>query len=152
MFRKPVSVLALVLSVACLVQTIGYFVWSREAMIGTITPFLPSSSRCQIVCMDTSTALTHRQHRVLKDLLRARYKEVYESLEDVPDATWSNDSPEICEIEWRRTASGAFLLNSSYSASRSGTKTGVEETYAWVLFRWVRLRQRLFVETCQVVV
>src|SRR5258706_10374947 len=98
MTRRSVTVCALVLATAGLSQTVGYFMWSRQAMLGTITPFLPAPSRCQIVCMDTSTALTHSQHRALSILLRARYKEVYESLEYVPDADWSNESLNVCEI------------------------------------------------------
>jgi len=63
-----------------------------------------------------------------------------------------DDLEGICVINWDRSASGIFWYQASYSgASSSNVVAGVEETYVWVLFKWVMVKQRLTVGQNEVV-
>ena len=131
-----------VFGVLVCLQIVGYRLWSSQEILNTIVPFLPSRSSCDLVSMDTASKLSPPQRQVLDSLLRARYPEVYQSQDDVPDATWRRE-PIVCEVAWTERASGPFWFRSSYSVERQLLWSGVDETYVWVLFRWVRVHERL---------
>ena len=136
-----------------LAQFTGYCLCSRQAMVETVAPFLPSPSRCPVVCLNNTYGLPPQQRKSLERLMRGRYSEVYGSLDDVLSSPSLKDLDRVCVINWNRRASGIFWYQASYSGeSASNIIAGVEETYVWVLFKWVMVHQRLTVDQSGVVV
>jgi len=140
--KKVLTYSLAVFGVLLVFQIVGYRLWSSQEVLNTIAPFLPPRSSCDLVSMDTASKFSAPQRQALNILLRARYPEVYQSPDDVPDATWRRD-PILCEVAWTERASGPFWFRSSYSVERQLRWSGVDETYVWLFFRWVRVQERL---------
>jgi len=125
------------------VQVVGFYVCSQQEMLDTVIPFLPEASSCQLLAMDTHTDLTQTQREALDSALGTRYFLVYQSLSEVPDLAWASD-PIVCEVTWSHSASGPMWFKSSYSVtSNYRVWTRVDDTYVWVLFRWVSVKNHI---------
>jgi hypothetical protein len=135
---------ALLIALASLIigQVGGYCLLSTPVVTDTIIPFLPAPANCELVTMDTQAGFTHGQQAVLDNSLRAKYSEVYQSFEAVPDSTWHR-GPTVCEVTWKRTASGIFWFKSSFSISKDDLRSEVDETFVWMLFKWVSINEQL---------